>query len=379
MRYDADPGRHAQTRKILYRLLRSLIFALDPERSHELTLALLRGLRRIPGAVPLARALWAQRVPSLPVTVMGLRFLNPVGLAAGLDKNAACVPALAALGFGALELGTVTPRPQPGNPRPRLFRLPRERALINRMGFNNLGVEFLRANLRAAGHPCPLGINIGKNRETPNDCALDDYVATLRVVYALADYVAVNISSPNTPGLRGLQEGPNLEQLLGGLKREQAALADRFGRYVPLALKIAPDLDETQIAEIARLLLAQRFDAVIATNTTVTRAGVERDSLAGQAGGLSGPPLRGRSTGIIRRLYGHLQGRIPIIGVGGIETADDAWEKLVAGADMVQIYTGLIYRGPGIVPDIVSGLADTVRRLGASSLSEAVTRARQTG
>jgi dihydroorotate dehydrogenase len=377
LRYHADRGRHAQTRIILYRLIRPLLFALDPERSHELTLDLLRRLRPIPGALALVRAMWGRRVPALPIEVMGLRFSNPVGLAAGLDKDAACVESLAAFGFGWLELGTVTPRPQPGNPRPRLFRLRRQCALINRMGFNNVGVEAFCANLRAGRPPCPLGINLGKNRDTPIERALDDYVSGLRMVYQLADYVAVNVSSPNTPGLRGLQEGGNLEQLLEGLARERSALADRHGRRVPLALKIAPDLDDTQIDEIARLLLAQRFDAVIATNTTTSRAGVAGEPSIHENGGLSGRPLRDRSTVVIGRLYRQLQGQIPIIGVGGIESADDAWNKLVAGADLVQVYTALIYRGPALVREIATGLADRVRAGGFESLPGAVKAARE--
>jgi len=377
LRYHADRGRHAQTRTNLYRLLRPLLFALDPERSHELTLDLLRGLRSIPGAVALVRAMWGRRVPSLPVEAMGMRFSNPVGLAAGLDKDAACIEALAAFGFGWLELGTVTPRAQPGNLRPRLFRLRRAHALINRMGFNNAGVEAFGANLRASRAPCPLGINLGKNRDTPIERALDDYVSGLRALYPLADYVAVNVSSPNTPGLRGLQEGGHLEQLLGGLTRERSALADRHGRRVPLALKIAPDLDDPQIDEIARLLLAYRFDAVIATNTTVSREGVAGEPLSREAGGLSGRPLRDRSTAVIRSLYRQLQGRIPIIGVGGIESADDAWDKLVAGADLVQVYTALIYRGPALVQEIATGLTERVRAGGFESLSAALKTARE--
>jgi dihydroorotate dehydrogenase len=357
----------------LYRLLRPLLFRLDAETAHHLALAALSLSRYLPG-------LRARRLPSLPVKTMGLRFENPVGLAAGLDKNAQAPDAFAAFGFGFVEVGTVTPRPQPGNPRPRLFRLVDQRAIINRMGFNNAGAEHLLTNLGRHRPRCPVGINIGKNKDTPNERALDDYLAALRAVYRDADYVTVNISSPNTPGLRALQEGENLERLLGSLKEEQEALSRAWARYVPIALKIAPDLDDAQIAEIARLALEQRIDAVIATNTTVSRPGLEDDPRATQAGGLSGRPLKALSTAVIRKLYAHLRGKVPIIGVGGIESADDAWEKLVAGADLVQVYTAFIYEGPALVARIVSGLASRVAASGAASLAEALERARrQTG
>ncbi len=356
-----------------YRLLRPLLFRFDPETIHHLTLQGLRRLSALPGIHAAMRA----RVPRLPVRVMGLELANPVGLAAGLDKNAECARAFADLGFGFLELGTVTPRPQAGNPRPRLFRLVPEHAIINRMGFNNVGVAQFLDNLVRGGHPCPLGINIGKNKDTPNEQAVDDYRVALRAVYAHADYVTVNISSPNTPGLRALQEGGELERLLAALKAEQEKLRAAHDRYVPIALKIAPDLDDEQIAEIARLLLAHAFDGVIATNTTVTRPGLAQHALARQAGGLSGRPLRPLSTHVIRQLYARLQGHIPIIGVGGIETAEDAWEKLVAGADAVQLYTALIFRGPGVVAEIVRGLAARVRASGCATLAEALAQARR--
>jgi len=356
----------------VYSLLRPLLFALDPEHAHELTLQALRA----PGGAVLLRTLYGARVPSLPVTCMGLRFPNPLGLAAGLDKQAAAVGGLAALGFGFLELGTVTPGPQPGNPRPRLFRLPQAAALINRMGFNSGGLEPFLANLAAAPRPVPLGINIGKNKDTPAEHTLHDYLTGLRAVYTHADYVAVNISSPNTPGLRALQEETALAELLAGLKEAQVQLAASHGRYVPIALKIAPDLDGEAVDRIARRLLEYRFDAVIATNTTTTRPGLEHDPRAREAGGLSGRPLRPLATAVIARLYRTLQGRIPIIGVGGIENADDAWEKLVAGADLLQIYAALIYRGPAVVRAIVAGLKDRADRLGGGDLGTAVARAR---
>lgn len=359
-----------------YRLLRPVLFRFDPETIHHLTLRALHGLYALPGGGALARAVLRPHVPPLPVRLMGIDFANPVGLAAGLDKNAQCAPALADLGFGFLELGTVTPRPQPGNPRPRLFRLERHHAIVNRMGFNNVGVAQFLNNLARGGRPCPIGVNIGKNKDTPNAQAVDDYLAALRAVYPHADYVAVNISSPNTPGLRALQEGGQLERLLAALKTEQERLRSAHGCYVPIALKIAPDLDDEQIAEIARLLIAHAFDAVIATNTTVARPGLEGEPLAREPGGLSGRPLKALSTAVIGKLYAHLRGRVPIIGVGGIESAEDAWEKLVAGAEAVQIYSALIYEGPAVIAHIVTGLAERVRASGCATLAEALARAR---
>ncbi|MEW6331733.1 MAG: quinone-dependent dihydroorotate dehydrogenase [Pseudomonadota bacterium] len=361
----------------MYKLLRALLFRLDPETSHHLTFSLLRFFYLLPGAGAVMRALIARRPAVLPVSVMGLDFSSPVGLAAGLDKNAEYVRPLADFGFGFLELGTVTPRPQPGNPKPRLFRLPRQAALINRMGFNNVGAGKFLVNLAAQGKPCTLGVNIGKNRDTPLAQAADDYLAVLNAVYRLADYVAVNISSPNTTGLRDLQEEKNLDALLRALKNEQATLAEKHGRYVPIALKIAPDLDDTQIAAIARLVREHGFDAVIATNTTVSRPGLADDPLAREVGGLSGRPLKALSTEIIRKLYGQLRGAVPIIGVGGIENADDAWDKLVSGADLVQIYTALIYEGPRVAQAITRDLAERVRASGCVTLAEAVAQARR--
>lgn len=363
----------------LYRRLRPLLFALDPERAHVLTLKALGLLHRVPGFPALLRALYANRTPALPVEVMGLRFRNPIGLAAGLDKHAEAADAFADLGFGFVELGTVTPLPQPGNPRPRLFRLSRHGALINRMGFNSVGLERFVNNLARRKTAIPRGVNLGKNAATPLERAADDYCAGLRAVYTHADYVAINISSPNTAGLRDLQGEKNLEQLLHALKREQTALAERHGRYVPIALKVAPDLGDEQIAVIARLVLSHRFDAVIATNTTVARPGLDHEPLAREAGGLSGRPLRELSTAAIRGLYRQLQGRVPIIGAGGVSDAADAWEKLVAGADLVQIYSALIYAGPGIVRRIVTDLAARVQAAGCTTLAEAVAQARRRG
>jgi dihydroorotate dehydrogenase len=359
LQFFAYHARHTHSRfrtLSLYSLLRPLLFQLDPEASHRLTFKLLRSSHALPGASAMRC-----RVPPLPTRIMGLELKNPVGLAAGLDKNADCVGPLADLGFGFLELGTVTPRAQAGNPAPRLFRLTAAHALINRLGFPNGGLDGFLVNLKRWQRICPIGINIGKNKDTPNERALDDYSACLRAVYAQADYVTVNISSPNTPGLRALQAGKQLDALLRGLAAERASLAATFGRRVPIALKIAPDLDDEQLGAIADLLVQHSFDAVIATNTTTARTGVEHEPLAREAGGLSGRPLKTRSTAVIRTLRAELRGRVPIIGVGGIEDAEDAWDKLRAGADAVQLYTALIYRGPAVVRQIVMGLAAKVR------------------
>ena len=361
----------------MYKLLRSLLFRLDAETSHRLIFTALQLFYRLPGAATVTRSLLARRAPAQPVTVMGLRFSNPVGLAAGLDKNAEYIRPLSDFGFGFLEIGTVTPRPQPGNPRPRMFRLVAHAALINRMGFNNVGVEKFLVNLAAQGKPCPIGVNIGKNRDTPVERAIEDYVVAMQALYAIADYIAVNVSSPNTANLRDLQREENLEALLRALKAEQTSLAEKHGRYVPIALKIAPDWDDTQIAAIVRSVLENQFDAVIATNTTITRPGLTQEPLAAQTGGLSGRPIKTLSTEIIRKLYALLQGKVPIIGVGGIENADDAWEKLVAGADLLQIYTGLIYEGPCLAQAIVRGLAERVQASGGGNLTEAVAHARK--
>ncbi|HSN41498.1 MAG TPA: quinone-dependent dihydroorotate dehydrogenase, partial [Burkholderiales bacterium] len=334
-----------------YPLLRPLLFALEAETAHHLTLNSLKTLQRL----GLAGAL-APRPAACARSVMGIHFPNPVGLAAGLDKNGAYIDALAALGFGFIEVGTVTPRSQPGNPRPRLFRIRQARALINRMGFNNDGVECLVDNVRRAAYRGVLGINIGKNFDTPIERAAGDYLYCLRKVYALASYVTVNISSPNTKNLRQLQEAGELENLLAALKTEQRMLADRHGKYVPLALKIAPDLDGAQAGAIAGLLGKHAIDAVIATNTTIGREGVAGMPHAAEAGGLSGAPLTQRSTAIVRQLSGALGGSVPIIGVGGIMNGADAAQKIAAGASLVQLYTGLIYRGPELVRECIDAL-----------------------
>jgi dihydroorotate dehydrogenase len=327
---------------VAYGLLRPLLFQLDPERAHAVTLSLLDVAARV--GLPPARA-----PAGSPVRVMGLEFPNPIGLAAGLDKNGAHIDALGRLGFGCLEVGTVTPRPQPGNPRPRMFRIPQARAVINRMGFNNLGVDRLVRNVRASAYRGVLGINIGKNFDTPIERAELDYLACMRKAYAVASYLAVNISSPNTRNLRQLQQADELGRLLAALKAEQQRLADQHGRYVPLALKIAPDLEPDEVRAVAERVIAHGIDAVIATNTTLSRDGVEGLPHCREAGGLSGAPLTARAAQVVRLLAQHLQGRIPIIGVGGIMRAEDAAARLEAGASLVQLYTGLVYAGPDLI------------------------------
>ena len=330
-----------------YCLVKPFVFALDPETAHELTLSGLAALQKT-GVLP------AYRPPrASPAKVMGLDFPNRVGLAAGLDKNGEIIDALANWGFGFIEVGTVTPRPQPGNPRPRLFRLPEAQGIINRMGFNNHGVDALVANVKAAKYRGILGINIGKNFDTPIERAADDYLACLDKVYGHASYVTVNISSPNTKNLRQLQGESELDALLGALKARQVALAQTHGRYVPMALKIAPDLDEAQIVNIADALRRHRIDGVIATNTTIGREGVEGLPHADESGGLSGAPVFDKSTTLVRELARGLQGELPIIAVGGIDSGAAAKAKLDAGATLVQIYTGLIYRGPDLIAECI--------------------------
>lgn len=339
----------------MYSLLRPALFQLNPETAHHFTLNSLNAAYSLG-----LSGLIAPSIPADPRTVMGITFPHPVGLAAGLDKNGTCINGLAALGFGSIEIGTVTPLAQPGNPQPRLFRLPAARAIINRMGFNNDGVDTLIANVKTAKFKGVLGINIGKNAATPIEHAADDYLTCLRKVYAHASYVTVNISSPNTKNLRQLQNDLALDHLLALLKAEQGLLADQHGRYVPIALKIAPDVTAEQIEQIARLLMQHQIDSVIATNTTLARDAVAHLRHGAETGGLSGAPVRDKSTHVIRALAAHLQGALPIIGVGGILSGADAAEKIQAGASLVQLYSGLIYRGPALVPECCKAL----RKLG---------------
>jgi dihydroorotate dehydrogenase len=331
----------------LYTFARPLLFALDPEQVHELTIHGLSCASSLP-PINLGRQFFSK-----PSTVMGLEFPNRVGLAAGLDKNAIAVDGFAAMGFGFIEAGTVTPRAQPGNPKPRMFRLTEQQAIINRMGFNNVGIDQFLINLAKNRYKGILGINIGKNATTPIENATNDYLICLEKVYAHASYVTVNISSPNTKNLRQLQGEDELNRLLSALKTRQRKLAQKHGRYVPLALKIAPDLDPQQISQICDALRRHQMDSVIATNTTLSRDGVESSRIAAESGGLSGAPLRSKSTRIVKALAEKLAGEVPIIAVGGILNGDDAAEKISAGASLIQLYSGLIFTGPGIVRDCV--------------------------
>lgn len=336
---------------MFYPAIRKVLFKFDAETIHELTI---KGLKNT-GSTPL-NTFYRQRVTNKPVKVMGIDFPNPLGLAAGLDKNGECINAFAAMGFGFIEVGTVTPRPQPGNDKPRLFRLPNANAIINRMGFNNKGVDYLVSQVRAAKFKGVLGINIGKNKNTPEENAKDDYIHCMRKVYDFATYITVNISSPNTPGLRALQYGDALNELLSALKIEQKSLAKQYGKYVPIAVKIAPDLTKEEVYSIAQCLIDNDIDGVIATNTTLSREGVEQLEHGDEQGGLSGAPVKDKSTTVIHMLAKALDNKLPIIGVGGIASSTDANEKLAAGASLVQIYTGFIYQGPPLIKKIINGL-----------------------
>jgi dihydroorotate dehydrogenase len=333
-----------------YPLARAALFKLDPETAHDVALHSLKKLEKAHLA-----GLLGSRVIA-PREVFGLKFDNAVGLAAGLDKNGAYIDAMAALGFGFIEVGTVTPRAQPGNPKPRMFRLPEHEALINRFGFNNGGLDAFLVNVQRAKYKGVLGLNIGKNFGTPIENAVDDYVTCLRGVYPHASYVTVNISSPNTKGLRDLQAAEQLEKLLSTLQAEKTKLAKKHKKQVPMLLKIAPDLDGAAIKDIAGLLLQYKFDGVIATNTTIGRDAIRGHKHADEAGGLSGKPVFSPSTEILRQMNKALKGNLPIIGVGGVMCADDAKQKINAGASLVQIYTGFIYHGPQLIRDCALAL-----------------------
>lgn len=337
---------------MLFRVSRALLFRLPPEKAHDLALKSAVVAHRL-GLLKLL----LPPVPGNPVRAMGLTFPNPVGLAAGLDKNGDYIDALGDLGFGFLEIGTVTPRPQPGNPQPRLFRLSEHDAIINRMGFNNQGLEALVANVRRSRFQRRggiLGINVGKNRDTPVERAADDYVACMRAVYTLADYLTINVSSPNTPGLRDLQFGDSLSELLATVSATRDELHQATGRYVPVAVKIAPDMNETALKLVAGCLLEHGLDGVIATNTTLDREAVAGHPQAEEQGGLSGRPLSQRSDEVVAILSRELAGRLPVIGVGGITDGVTTASKLAAGACLVQLYTGLIYRGPALIREAVA-------------------------
>lgn len=336
---------------MFYPIAKNLMFACDAEWSHNFALGSLKRFAHTP-----VSALWRQDLPIKPVTVAGIRFDNPLGLAAGLDKNAECIDAFGQMGFGFIEVGTVTPKPQAGNDKPRIFRLPQAHAIINRMGFNNKGVDYLVENVKNASYKGVLGINIGKNKDTPNEKGKDDYIHCMRKVYAHASYITVNISSPNTPGLRDLQFGEALFDLLQSVKNEQLDLQAQHDKYVPVFVKIAPDMDLVAVNQVAETLLKSKMDGVIATNTTLDRSLVQGMRHADEAGGLSGLPVRDKSTEVLTQLRAAVGTQMPIIGVGGIEDAQSAKEKLAAGANLLQVYTGFIYRGPELIKEIVTSL-----------------------
>ena len=334
-----------------YPLARHFLFKLDPEVAHELSIHQLAWM----GGTPF-ELFFRNKLPSRPVEVMGLKFDNPVGLAAGLDKDGDAIDAFGAMGFGFIEVGTVTPRPQPGNDKPRIFRVIPAQGIINRMGFNNKGVDNLIENVKKSRYKGILGINIGKNKDTPIENGKDDYLICMDKVYPYAGYIAVNISSPNTPNLRQLQYGEALDELLKVLKERQKELAEQHKKYVPLAVKIAPDLTSDELKQVAESLLKYNIDGVIATNTTLDRELIHDMPHAAETGGLSGRPLQNKSTEIIRQLHEYLKGQIPIIGVGGIDSVMAAREKMQAGAELVQIYSGFIYHGPDLVKNIVNNI-----------------------
>ncbi|HWU75500.1 MAG TPA: quinone-dependent dihydroorotate dehydrogenase [Rhodanobacter sp.] len=347
----------------MYDILRPLLFRLDAETAHRLTLY---------GMGVAQRSGFAHRIATppadLPTTVFGITFPNPVGLAAGLDKNAEHLDALDALGFGFIEVGTVTPLPQPGNDRPRMFRLPQYEAIINRLGFNNGGVDALVRNVQQSSYHGVLGINIGKNKDTPNEKAVNDYLTCLHKVYEHATYITVNISSPNTQGLRDLQEEATLYKFISLLRAAQERLGSQLAQRKPMLLKIAPDLGEAELDGIAEVLLRTGIDGVICSNTTIDHTAVVDDQHGGEMGGLSGKPLFERSTTVLAGMHKRLQGKIPLIGVGGILDGSDAAEKLAAGASLVQVYSGLIYRGPHLVAECVNEIRRQHHETGSSDL-----------
>lgn len=336
---------------MFYPMAKKLMFACDAEWSHNFALGSLKQLAHTP-----LSALWKQTLPVKPVTVAGIRFDNLLGLAAGLDKNADCIDAFGQMGFGFIEVGTVTPKAQIGNDKPRIFRLPASEAIINRMGFNNKGVDYLVENVKKARYNGVLGINIGKNKDTPNEQGKDDYIHCMRKVYMHASYITVNISSPNTPGLRDLQFGDALLDLLNSIKNEQLDLQVKHDKYVPIFIKIAPDMDQIAVNQVAQTLLMSKMDGVVATNTTLDRTAVTGQLHANEAGGLSGLPVKAKSTEVISQLRQAVGKDFPIIGVGGIHDASSAADKLTAGANLLQIYTGFIYQGPALIKQIVTSL-----------------------
>lgn len=363
--------------KLIYSIVKPALFALDPERAHDITLSKFAFASKSPFIVGQINKLYGQRVPDLPIKCMGIDFRHPVGLAAGLDKDGRALPAFSALGFSGVEMGTVTPKPQPGNDKPRMFRLLEDEALINRMGFNSEGVDSFLSNIQKSDTTAVAGLNIGKNASTAIEEAHTDYVSALQRVYAQADYITVNISSPNTKSLRDLQNESFLDSLLFKIKAAQSKCEKVHKRYVPIALKVAPDLETDEIETIAELVISHKFDALIASNTTIARPSSLKSKHAAEMGGLSGAPVKDMATECIRQFYQILQGRVQIIGVGGIKDADDAWEKLMAGADYLQIYSQFIYQGPDMIRDIVLGIEKKVKSHGFEDLATALSSLRK--
>lgn len=364
-----------------YNLLRPLLANTDPERAHRQTITLLKSVSQNHSLCATASRIYRNRVPELPIELFGKQLNNPVGLAAGFDKDGVAFPALAALGFGFVELGTVTPEPQPGNAGKRIFRLEKEQSIINRLGFNSRGLDAFTKNLIGYpenSRPAMLGVNIGKNTNTPIENAIGDYEICLEKVYQFADYVVLNLSSPNSPGVRLLQQRTELSQLLNSVMHKRTEFSDLYGgRCVPVVLKISPDLNPDQVISIAELALECKVDALIATNTTIARDRPVNSKHYSETGGLSGKLLKDQSTSIIRQLTEVTQGTISIIGVGGVSSASDAWEKLLAGATVVQLYTGMVFQGPAIVRNIVSGLSDLAKTYDSEDFMSALENARR--
>jgi dihydroorotate dehydrogenase len=356
------------------KIAKPLLFKMDPEKAHHLTIDGLKRAQRIPGLLAMLRASYeSPAAPELRQTIWNITFPNPIGLAAGLDKNGEAAGAFSHMGFGFIEVGTVTPRPQPGNEQPRLFRLPEDEALINRMGFNNHGAEAMLSNLMSLGkRPIPIAVNIGKNKTTPNDEAVQDYRTCMRILYDVGDYFVVNISSPNTPNLRNLQHGDDLSVLLSGViaERDQQA-AERKAAPKPVLVKIAPDMSEEELAGCVQIIMSSGISGIIATNTTITRPNL-RSKHREETGGLSGRPLNRLSVGVVRQVYRLTEGRIPIVASGGVFTGDDAYEMIRAGANLVEIYTGMIYQGPGVNRSINRRLLERLRQDGYEHISQAV-------
>ena len=360
-----------------YTLVKPFLFSLDPEQAHDLTMGKFSLIAKQPWLVKQVDKLFNQRVPDLPVECMGLDFRHPVGLAAGLDKDARAFPVFSALGFSSVEMGTVTPKPQPGNDKPRLFRLLEDEGLINRMGFNSAGIDGFLSNLARGESAAIAGVNVGKNAVTSIEDAHFDYVSAMQRVYSHADYITINISSPNTKSLRELQNEEYLDNLLLQVTRAREKCEKVHKRRIPVALKVAPDLEGDEVETIGHLVMSHKFDAVIATNTTVARPDSLASKYASEAGGLSGAPVKDMATQTIREFRRVLKGRVQIIGVGGIADAEDAWEKLLAGADYLQLYTQFIYKGPGMINEIVSGLQGKIKQQGFESLQDALDNLRE--